>query len=201
MINKVICSEIKIIYFHTLFNIGVIGEPQLNFQMYTFVPLKGDTQKTKCVYDIASFCNCLKAKFEHSEICDLVLIIQNLHQNLWPISRITYFKTIFFSCLTYLLQYSKNHKERLCKSISPNPGGIFQLTIWRISTKCMTVKWNKLAVRWYAVTESLSLSWFYEKIKVHFTLRRLENTPGSSRSLLLFLALSWKTHLFGVILN
>lgn len=74
---------------------GIIGGPQLNFQMYTFVSLKGETQKTKCVYDMASLCNCLKAKFEHSEICGLVSIIQNLHQNLWPISRITYFETIF----------------------------------------------------------------------------------------------------------
>lgn len=99
MINKVICSEIKILYFYALFN-RVTGGSQLNFQMYIFVPLKGELQKTKCVYDMASLCTCLKAKFEHSETCGLVSIIQNLHQNLWSISRITYFN-FFFSCLTF----------------------------------------------------------------------------------------------------
>lgn len=71
-INQVICSEIQIIYFYALFNRGLIGGPELNFQLYTFVPLKGETQKTKYVYDMTSLCNCSKAKFEHSEICGLV---------------------------------------------------------------------------------------------------------------------------------
>jgi len=44
-INKIICSEIRIIYFYALFNRELIGAPQLNFQMYTFVPLKeGNTE-------------------------------------------------------------------------------------------------------------------------------------------------------------
>lgn len=78
---------------------------------------------------MASLCKCSKAKSEHSEICGLVSITQNLHQNLWRIPRITYFKTRFFSCLAYLLQYAKDQNEKLCKFISPNLGSIFQFTI------------------------------------------------------------------------
>lgn len=40
--NKVI---IKIITFHGLFNRGVIGRPQLDFQMYTSVPLKRENKE------------------------------------------------------------------------------------------------------------------------------------------------------------
>lgn len=61
------------------------------------------------------------------------------------------FLKIFFSCLMYLLQCSKGQKERLCKFISTNPGSAFQLTIWRISTKCLIGRWNELTVKGYAV--------------------------------------------------